>query len=51
MSPLQIKKNIFDSNKIPYPFKKKKIEYNLYEVQTAKCTKTLYITDTIRPVV
>ena len=32
-----------------YPFKK--TEDNFYEVQTTKCTKILYQTDTIRPTV
>ena len=47
MEPLQLKK-IFDAYKIP---PQKNTEDNFYEVQTTKCTKTLYKTDTIRPVV
>ena len=47
MSPLPLKK-IFDPNKIP---PQKNTEDNFYEVQTTKCTKTLYKTDTIRPTV
>ena len=47
MSPFP-SKNIFPPNKIP---PKKIKEDNFYEVQTTKCTKTLYKTDTIRPAV
>ena len=41
-------KKIFDPNNIT---KILHTEDNLYEVQAAKCTKTLYQTDTIRPAV
>ena len=41
-------KKIVDPNKLP---PKKFTEDNFYEVQTTKCTKILYQTDTIRPAV
>ena len=44
MSSLKLKKKYFTPTK--YPLKNTKD--NLYEVQTTKCTKTLYQTDTIR---
>ena len=34
-----------------YPPPKKNMEHNFHEVQTTKCTKTLYQTDTISPTV
>ena len=40
-------KKIFDPNQIPH---QKNMEDNFHKVQTRKCTKTLYQTDTIRPV-
>ena len=40
-----IKKKYFT----PTKYAPKNTKYNLYEVQTTKCTKTLYQTDTIRP--
>ena len=41
-----IKKKIFDRNKITL---QKNTADNFYKVQTTKCTKTLYQTDTIYP--
>ena len=43
-----LKKNYLTPTKYPPP---KNTEDNFHEVQTTKCTKTLYKTNTIRPVV
>ena len=53
MSSNLLKNKIFYPKKIPHPQKKKikNTADNFYEVQTTKCTKSLYQTDTIRPTV
>ena len=43
-----IKKNYLTPKNTPSPLKN--TEDNFYEVQRTKCTKTLYQTDTIRPI-
>ena len=48
MSPFPPKKYISHQQNNP---PQKNTEDNFYEVQTTKCTKTLYKTDTIRPAV